>query len=296
MAIDRIDFADLNTTVVGTFNKGLETPVTQDYKRISTEVSSNGPANVYPYFNAIRGYREWIGPRQFQRVTGQDFVVPNRLWENGLEIPLVAWEDDQVGLYVGQAESLGQTGIEQREELMFGLLSHGHDTLCYDGAPFFGNHTVGSATVSNDLGGSGSVWFLADVSKTVKPLVFQNRLDPRITPKTAPTDDNVFEDDLLRWGARARNAGTYGFFPLIVRSRQPFNEANLLAAKARLRSFASEEGRPYGIKGKLVIAGDDLEDVVLKYLTQNTLANGESNYLRFGGYETLFNRFVETVA
>lgn len=296
MPIDRISFEDLNTTVQASFKQGVGTPLTEDYKRISQEVSSSGPANVYPYFTAIRGYREWLGPRQFQRVTGQSFVVPNREWENGLEIPQTAVEDDQVGLYFGQAEELGRTGVEQREELMFGMLSHGNTTLCYSGEPFFGTHTVGNTTVSNDMGGTGPVFFLVDTTRSIKPLIFQNRLDPVITAKTAATDDNVFYDGVLRWGARARNAATYGVWALVVRSRQPFNETNLLAAKARMQSFKSEEGRNYGLRPKLIVAGLESEDTVLKLLTQNTLAGGESNYLRFGGYETLFNRFVETVA
>lgn len=293
-----ITIEDLNTTVSAAFAKGVGTPLTEDYKRISQEVPSSGPANIYPFSNHIRGYKEWLGPRQFQRISGQTFVVPNREWTNGYEVPQTAIEDDQLGQFLPEATALGQLGIEQREELMFGFLTHGHTTDCFDGTPFFGTHTYEGTgkTYSNDMGGTGPVWFLADTTRVIKPLVFQNRLDPKITPKTSATDDNVFEDGVARWGARCRNAGTFGLPVLVVKSRQPFNETNLLAAKARLRGFRSEEDRNYGLRPNIVIAGLESEDTVLKLLTQQTLAGGETNYLRFSGLETLFNRFVETVA
>jgi phage major head subunit gpT-like protein len=68
-----------------------------------------------------------------------------------------------------------------------------------------------------DAGGSDTSWYVMDTTKPTKPFVFVERVAPQITNKNSNTDDNVFNDDELRVGVRARGAAGYGPFWLAAK-------------------------------------------------------------------------------
>ena len=49
-------------------------------------------------------------------------------------------------------------------------------------------------------------WFMCDVSRPLKPVVVQQRMMPKLTKKDNETDDNVFDEDVYKYGTRARGA------------------------------------------------------------------------------------------
>jgi phage major head subunit gpT-like protein len=57
-----------------------------------------------------------------------------------------------------------------------------------------------------ELGDKPNNWFLFDTTKVVKPLLWQLRSAPVMTQKTAPTDDNVFNQHQFLYGVEARGA------------------------------------------------------------------------------------------
>lgn len=61
-------------------------------------------------------------------------------------------------------------------------------------------------------GGSDTTWYLMDTTRSVKPLVFVEREAPKMTFKDSDSDDNVFWDDEVVFGVRARGAAGYGPF------------------------------------------------------------------------------------
>jgi len=65
------------------------------------------------------------------------------------------------------------------------------------------------------LAGQDNTWYLAHTGLPIKPLIFQERTAPEMTPRTAPDSDNVFERDEFQWGVRARGAAGYGLWQLI---------------------------------------------------------------------------------
>jgi phage major head subunit gpT-like protein len=79
--------------------------------------------------------------------------------------------------------------------------------------------TTNSATVQNLLGAFDVIvvpelanqptqWYLADLSKPIKPFLFQTRVAPELVARFNPQDPQVFDLDEFIWGARARyNAG-----------------------------------------------------------------------------------------
>lgn len=71
--------------------------------------------------------------------------------------------------------------------------------------------------LSADAGGSDTSCYVMDCSKPTKPLVFVERVAPTVTNKNSASDDNVFNDDEIRVGVRARGAAGYGPFWLAAK-------------------------------------------------------------------------------
>lgn len=62
---------------------------------------------------------------------------------------------------------------------------------------------------------SPTSWYLADSTKPVKPMIYQERRAPRVVAKTSVTDDNVFSLDEYVWGVDMRGNAGYGPWYLI---------------------------------------------------------------------------------
>lgn len=71
-----------------------------------------------------------------------------------------------------------------------------------------------------ELSSEGTVWYLADCSRAIKPLVFQQRKAPEFVSKDSPTDDNVFSNRSLVYGVDARGSAGYSLWFLIARAAQ----------------------------------------------------------------------------
>lgn len=66
-------------------------------------------------------------------------------------------------------------------------------------------------------GGSDTTWYLMDTTRAAKPLVFVERLAPKMVFKNSDDDDNVFWDDEVVFGVKARGAAGYGPFWLAAK-------------------------------------------------------------------------------
>lgn len=61
---------------------------------------------------------------------------------------------------------------------------------------------------------STTAWFLLDVSRPVKPFIYQERKSPVLVQQTDMQVDDVFNRKKLKFGAEARGAAGYGFWQL----------------------------------------------------------------------------------
>ena len=78
-----------------------------------------------------------------------------------------------------------------------------------------GRYGVKNLVVWNDLKLTGK-WYLADNSKGVKPLIWQNRIAPQLTPMIDPSSEKVFYQDKFVWGVRARGNASFSL-PFLMR-------------------------------------------------------------------------------
>jgi len=70
-----------------------------------------------------------------------------------------------------------------------------------------------------NAGGSDSDYYLLDASRSTKPIVLVERSAPKMVFKNAESDDNVFWDDEVVMGVRARGAAGYGPFWLAAKCK-----------------------------------------------------------------------------
>lgn len=73
--------------------------------------------------------------------------------------------------------------------------------------------------VWDELSGDDTTWYGLDLSKPIKPFVWQDRRRPRFQQKMDDNDDNVFYRNKYVWGVDARGNGGYSLWFLGAKAR-----------------------------------------------------------------------------
>lgn len=283
-----INRANLNAMFTGfktTFNNAFAA-APSDWGQVAMEVPSTQAQEQYAWLGSTTRFREWIGDRVIQNLKTHDFTIKNKSYENTVGVDRDTIMDDTYGVYNPMFSQLGQDARNHPDELIFALLAAGFSSLCYDGQYFFDtDHPVvqadGSiASVSNTGGGAGTAWYLLDVSKMVKPLIFQKRSNYDLVKMDADTDEAVFNQKLFRYGVDARGNVGYGLWQLAYASKQTLDAAAYGAARAAMGSFKGDSGKPLGVRASLLVVPPSLEGTALTILQAEKNANGADNIYR----------------
>ncbi|NJR43931.1 hypothetical protein HC761_00100, partial [bacterium] len=124
------------------------------------------------------------------------------------------------------------------------------------------------------------VWVLADLSKPIKPIIFQDRRPYDLKKKDQDTDDNVFERDVYRYGVDARCNVGFGLWQLAYGSKQTLNAANFNAAYQALRRMKGDDGKPLGIRPTHLIVNPTNRVTALEIIQAERNAAGATNVNR----------------
>lgn len=294
MIINKFNLSALFVAFQAAFNSGLgQAP--SNYLKIATVVPSTTKSNEYGWLGKFPKMRKWVGDRVVNGMMTHGYSIKNEPFELTVGVGRDDIEDDNIGIYTPMMTELGQAAGENPDELVFGLLADGHQTLCYDGQNFFDTDhpvigedgiTVASQSNLDDNSGSGTRWFLLDTSRALKPLIFQDRKKPNFVAKTAETDDNVFDRKEYVYGVDSRCNGGYGFWQQAYCSRKALDETNLIAAFTAMTERKGDNGRPLGIKPTILAVPPSLYWAAAKLVNATTLANGADNVLK-GAVEVL---------
>lgn len=68
------------------------------------------------------------------------------------------------------------------------------------------------------LANAATTWYLADVSRPIKPLVFQQRKAPEFVSRTDLASDSVFHQNTFEFGVDSRGAAGYSLWFLMARA------------------------------------------------------------------------------
>lgn len=283
MDITRQNIANLTQGFKTNFMTGFA-GVTPTWGQVATETTSTTSEEVYAWLNAFPRMREWIGARVIKSLSQSQYKIRNRPWEDTVSIPVETVEDDLYGVYAKPMEGLGQAAAEHPDELVWKQLGDGFTSECFDGQGFFDtDHPVGDKakntviSVSNMQAGTGPAWFLLDLRRPLKPIIFQKRKAAQFIAKTKVDDDNVFFDKELIWGADARYQTGYGFWQVAFGSKADLNSDTFNAARTAMMKFTNDEGGKLGIKPTHLVVGPSLSKPARQLLTAEYGSNGASN-------------------
>jgi phage major head subunit gpT-like protein len=277
MIINQTNLSALFTGFQAAFNTGFR-GVTPIWNRAATLVPSTTREEKYGWLGQFPRLREWVGDRHVKSLAAHDYSIKNKKYEATVGVPRDDLDDDTYGVYRPLFEEMGYAAATHPDELVFALLAAGFTALCYDGQYFFDtDHPVAGASVSNHGGGASTAWYLLDVSRPLKPLLFQRRRDYDLRTINRLEDSQVFDTDEFKYGVDARVNAGFGFWQQAYGSKQTLNTDNYASARTAMMNSKSDEGRPLGIMPNLLVVPPSLEKAGREVLLAQRLANGADN-------------------
>lgn len=270
------------------FQDGLAM-VEPSWNKLASKVPSTSKSNTYGWLGQFPQLREWVGDRVVKDMQAHGYQITNKKYEGTVGVPRDDIEDDNIGAYGMLFKEMGRATASHPDELVYALLEAGSSTLCYDGQNFFDNEhpvypNVDGTGVANLVSNQdipatdpGPAWYLLDVSRAIKPIIYQERVKPDLEQRTKAEDEQVFTADLYRYGVRARNNVGFGFWQMAYKSQQPLTKENYAKARSAMMNTKADGGRPLGIRPTLLVVPATLESSGLEVLKAERDANGATN-------------------
>ena len=259
MIINQENLAGIYTALSSVFNAAFQGAADAWWRKIATVVPSSGRSMDYKFLLDFPGMQEWIGDRVVKSLEGKKWEVVNKNWEATIGVKKNDIEDDQLGLYNPIVAALAEEAAFHPNALFATLISNATG-LCFDGHYFFDtDHPVGAGTASNLDAGAGTAWYLLDVSRAIKPFIFQSRQPVKLNRLDRDQDERVFMRNEYLFGVDARYEAAYGLWQMAYKSTQTLNPDNYASARAAMQVFANSEGRKLGVRPNLLVVPPSLE-------------------------------------
>lgn len=269
MIINKGTLSTLFTGFNTLFQQGFEAAMS-DWDKVSMVVPSSTKLETYGWMGKVTSFREWVGDRVLQNLSASSYQITNKDYENTVVVDRNDILDDTLGVYAPIMRQLGEDARVHRDKLIFALMKSGFTTNCYDGQYFFDtDHPVGTGTVSNYGGGSGTAWYLLDTSRTLKPFICQMRQDYKFVSLETDADEYVFSRKQFRYGVDARLNVGFGLWQQAYASKQTLDATYFASAMAAMRSFTADNGDVLNVKPTLLVVPPSLE------ASARTLLNAE---------------------
>jgi len=259
------------------FNEAFKTAEAL-WPKIAMETKSMSREEVYLWLGEFPQMREWVGDRFIKDLESFEYVIKNKKFEAAIKLKGDDIADNTLSGYTPRVQEMARSAKKHPDKLVFQALSAGFTSLCWDGQYFFDtDHPVGGTSVSNFQGGTGTAWYLMDLSRYIKPIVFQTRQALKTTNLDKPTDERAFMRDEYVYGVDARHNVGYGFWQLAYASKETLNATNYAAAKAAFESQKDSEGEPLDITATTLVYPPSLESAARTLIEAQTDATGASN-------------------
>lgn len=282
MIINETNISTLFTGYKAIFKGAFEaTPAL--YDKVAMTVPSSTAEELYAWLGQFPQLREWIGERHIKNLKTHGFSITNKDFESTISVSRNDIQDDRFGLYNPMFKELGRTTKMHPDTLVFGLLKSGFLTNCYDGQFYFDvDHPLYNAageiagSVSNMQAGAGAAWYLLDLSRAIKPLIWQERQGYDFTSLDRKDDENVFMRKQFIYGVDARVNVGFGLWQLAYASKAELTRENFVLAKNAMADLRGDQGALLGIKPTHIVVPPGLEEAARELIKAN-LAGGESN-------------------
>jgi phage major head subunit gpT-like protein len=259
MIINQENLQNLYITLNGLFNAAFQDTKTW-FEQVSMTVPAAGRTVDFKFMLNFPMLQEWVGDRIIQDLEALAYQATVKSYEATIEVDRDDIEDDQLGLYSPIIGSLGQEAKKHPDRLMADIMKAAFTATCYDGKYFFAvDHPVGMGTLSNYGAGGSAAWYLLDISRMIKPLVYISRRPVQLIRMDRPDDEHAFMRKKFRYGVDYRGAVCYGLWQLAYASKDTLNPTNYAAARAAMMGFTNADGRPLGIVPNFLVVPPSLE-------------------------------------
>ncbi|MBF9049892.1 head protein [Roseobacter sp. HKCCD9010] len=258
-----------------------------DFTSVATVITSTSKSETYGWLGKFPKMREWVGARVIKDMEAKGYTITNKDFESTVGVERNDIEDDNLGVYGPLMQEMGVSAAQQPDDLTFGLMAQGRVETCYDGQYFFdGDHPSfnenGDAITVSNVDASGAVgnpwWYLLDVTRPLKPMIYQERKKPQFVAKTDPQNsDHVFMNKEFLYGVDARSNVGFGLWQMAYASNAALDGDSLDAAIEKMRGLRDSNGRPLGIKPSLMVVGPKLRSAANKTVKVMLGAGGASN-------------------
>jgi phage major head subunit gpT-like protein len=296
MIINNATLQALYINLKGEFQKAYqEAPST--FKPLVTQVPSSSASNVYGWLSQLSSLREWIGDKQLKNFESNNYTLLNKDFEDTFVIDRNTLEDDNgagVGQFGPRAAMMGAAAAAHPDQQVYAAVNAGDSTVCYDGQFMFDtDHPLQDGTTwSNFTSGAGAPWYLLDLSKPIKPFIWQVRKPYTFVDMVSPQDEMVFSSRRYRYGIEARCVAGYGLPHFAHRSEAALTEANLGAAMESMMAVKGQAGRPLGVMPNTLLVPTSLALDAMKLIDQERNASGESNIF-YKRYNVIVSPFLD---
>ena len=280
MIINQANLTGIYKSFNTIFNQAFDAAPSQ-WPLVAMEAPSTGRSVDYKWLGDFPMMREWVGDRVIKDLGAFKYEIVNKDYESTVEVDRNDIDDDQIGVYTPMIQGLAQAAKVHPDTLVFALLKAGFATPCFDNQYFFDtDHPVNGASVSNFGGGSGTPWYLLDLSRPIKPIILQIRKRPQFVAMDRPEDENAFMRKKFRYGVDDRKNVGYALWQLAYASKGTLDAANYAAARAAMMSFKRDDGdgnTPLGIMPTHLVVPPTLESAGRAVVEAQFDTTGASN-------------------
>lgn len=151
MLVNKANLSTIFINLKTIFNNAFEAAPSQ-WNATAMLVPSGSSQNDYNWLSSFPRMRKWIGEKAVKSLEAFKYSVVNDDWEATVEVDRNHIDDDQLGIYLPQAQMAGFSARQLPDEIVADLKNSAFTSLCYDGQLFYDtDHPVAGASVSNKL-------------------------------------------------------------------------------------------------------------------------------------------------
>lgn len=112
-------------------------PPLANWQQIAMKVPSTSGQTDYAWLSNFPRMRKWIGEKTIKSLAAFKYSIVNDDFEATVEVDRNDIEDDQLGIYMPQAQAAGDSAATLPDEIIADVVNGAFTTKCYDGQNFF---------------------------------------------------------------------------------------------------------------------------------------------------------------
>ena len=135
MLVNKETVGNLFISLKTTFNNAFSA-ANSVWEKIAMKVPSTTGQNDYAWLSKFPKMRKWIGDKNVKALEASKYVIVNDDFEATVEVDRNDIEDDNLGIYLPQAQMAGESAKQLPDEIVMDLVNNAFATTCYDGQYF----------------------------------------------------------------------------------------------------------------------------------------------------------------